>query len=97
MAIWKNSKMFFIRSDGADIVHNYSFQVLIDDKRIAVSYFAEGESISYTGVNKNNDHIFLECHELDGEASLHRLPNATLLIGTWVEGGDEGFWKIELK
>lgn len=97
MAIWKNSRLYGVSLDGNITEVNYPCQVIIDEKRIVVSYFEEGEAISYTGANKNNDHFFLECHEINGEASLHRFPNANLLVGTWVEDGEEGFWKIELK
>lgn len=97
MSIWKNSKMFSITTDGSVTQDNYPCQVLIDDKRIVVSYFEEGESVSYTGTNKKNDHFYLECNELDGKASLHRFPQSDVLIGGWVEEGDEGFWKIKLK
>ena len=96
MAIWKNSKMFSICSNGTHIF-DYTLEVIIDEDRIAISYLDEGKPMTYKGSNNHSDHFRLQCNENGGHGSLHRFPDEEKLEGSWVEGGVEGFWIIELK
>jgi hypothetical protein len=96
MAIWKNSNMFST-TFGAKDIDNGLCEVLIDDNRIVVSYFIDGHGIEYTGVNNNDGHFRVQCRQLNGSGTLHKFKDENILEGSWVEGGYEGFWKIELK
>lgn len=97
MPIWKGSKMFSILSDGKGIFPDTPCQVIIDDKRIVVSYFEDNKGIEYVGVNENDGHFKVKCNQKDGHGTLHKFKDGNILEGYWVEEGYEGFWRIELK
>ena len=97
MSIWKNSKMFCITSGGDITADNFPCEVLIDDKNIVVSYFEEGKPIKYAGANKLDGHFRLQCNENGGYCTLHKFADENIMNGFWVEGGAEGFWRVELK
>jgi len=97
MAIWKNSKMFSICSDGSDIILDEPCQVIIDDKRIVISYFDEGQGIEYIGVNNNDGHFKVKCKQTGGYGNFHKFNSENNLEGFWIEDGYEGFWRIQLK
>ena len=78
------------------VLNNFTCEVLIDEKRIVVSYFEEGKPLSYVGANKKNGHFRLQCNANGGYGTLHKFPDEDILEGFWIEGGDEGFWRIEL-
>ncbi|MGN6486305.1 MAG: hypothetical protein ACTHLT_00615 [Devosia sp.] len=49
----------------------------------------------YTGYEVGPGHYQLECRELNGTATLHRMPDEDILEGRWKEG-NFGMWMIEL-
>ncbi len=63
---------------------------------IIVSYEGEDGYTIYQGKDHGNEHYVLECPELQGKATLHRIHGSSFLEGSWVEKGTRGFWKITL-
>ena len=89
--MWKCSKIVsYVEDDGAGC------EVRIDGSKIVVSYEDNGPTL-YEGEEVAPGHYVLSCRTKRGIASLHRMPDTSILEGHWVEAGNEGMWRIELR
>ena len=98
MPIWKNSLMTTAYLDDSFADVDDPCEVRITDSEIVVSYINEDESgyDLYKGQEIADGHFKLFCEEKQGKATLHLVENENVLEGFWVEGGNQGFWRIEL-
>ena len=78
-----------------DASENFPCVVKITDREILVEYDDEG-LVQYRGVNDGSGHFLLTAPMVEGRASLHRFPDASIVEGSWVEGSYRGMWRIEL-
>jgi hypothetical protein len=98
MPIWEDRLMTTAFLDGTP-AEDASCDVRIDDSSIVVNFDHEeyGGEIIYRGRNDGSGHFELTCDERPNwRASLHRFPQGMILEGYWIEGRNEGFWRIEL-
>ena len=95
MPVWPNSKMITVYYDGTEM-GEYPCEVRIDENEIVVSYKEDNMHVLYKGKSNGIGHYYLTCSEQNGEASLHRFPDAVILDGHWLEGVYKGFWRIYL-
>jgi hypothetical protein len=72
-------------------------QVRIDGTKIVVSYEQHDGRTIYEGEEVAPGHFTLTCTRKGGRATLHRIPDENLLEGYWIEGQDQGMWRIALK
>ena len=56
----------------------------------------DGGDWMYRGKEEDPGHYRLECRELEATATLHRFKGASVLVGNWIEEGQEGMWLIRL-
>jgi hypothetical protein len=70
--------------------------VRIDDTQIRIEYTFDDERTQYEGRAIAPGHYRLECPERNGYATLHRIPDSSILEGSWIEDGERGMWRIEL-
>lgn len=97
MSIWKSAQFdTFYYYDGADT--NTPCEVTLDGSELTVSYQADDASgyVVYKGRETAPGHFELTAPTVGGRATLHRFPDAALLVGCWSEDGDRGMWRIEL-
>jgi hypothetical protein len=95
MPVYRNSKADMYYADGVE--RNEPCEVRIgEDGSIAVSSQAEDGPQVYEGKEINSGHFTLECARKRGRATLHRVPGENVLEGWWLEGGEEGMFRIEL-
>ena len=91
MSIWKHS---LLASYYRDIKGEY--QVRIDGTKIVVSYEQHDAPTVYEGEEVASGHFKLTCARKSGCATLHRTPGENLLEGHWIEGQDQGMWRMQL-
>jgi hypothetical protein len=72
-------------------------QVEIRGSKIVVSYEQHDGLVVYEGEEIAPGHFELACARKSGRATLHRVPGGNLLEGHWVQGRDQGMWRIQLK
>ena len=72
-------------------------QVRIDGAKIVVSYEQHDGPTVYEGEEVTSGHFKLTCARKKGHATLHRMPGENLLEGYWIEGENQGMWRIRLK
>lgn len=97
MTIWKNAHFdTFYYYGEADT--STPCEVTLGHGALTVSYQAEGASgyIVYKGRETARGHFELTAPAVDGRATLHRFPDAALLVGCWAQDGDRGMWRIDL-
>lgn len=71
--------------------------VKLDGDQIRIEYNEEdsgGILRSYRGYVDEEGHYRLECPEVRGHGKLQKFFDDQILIGDWIEGQDEGLWKI---
>lgn len=95
MTIWNQCKMSTLYYSDDDASENFPCVVKITDREILVEYDDEG-LVQYRGVNDGSGHFLLTAPMVEGRASLHRFPDASIVEGSWVEGSYRGMWRIEL-
>ena len=96
MPVYKNSKADVYYAEGVD--HAEACQVRIgEDGSIALSYQGDEGPVVYEGTEVGSGHYALKAASVNGEVTLHRVPNEDVLEGWWLEGGYEGMWRIELE
>lgn len=59
--------------------------------------FEDDGIVQYRGKNNDDGHFELFSAEVDGVATLHKLPHKMALEGSWIEGADRGMWVISLR
>lgn len=74
---------------------DYPCVVKIDDNDILIEYEDDGIR-QYRGRNDGTGHFVLYAPDIDGKGSLHMFPGATILQGSWIEGGVRGMWCFQL-
>ena len=79
----------------ADASDDWPCIVKIEDNKILVEYDYEGIT-QYKGEDHGDGHYSLTSDDVSGKASLHMFPEASLLVGSWNEGGNRGMWQIKL-
>jgi hypothetical protein len=97
METWKDARFDSFYYDAAADT-NESCEVILNDGELTISYWDDdikGPAI-YKGREVAPGHFELTAPMLNGRATLHRLPDAVLLVGSWVEDGERGMWQIEL-
>ena len=97
MALWKNCIMETFYYDGPS--DSAPCQVRIDGDKIVVSYKDENyvRMVDYKGDDRGVGHYVLDCPEVQGRATLHRLTKDSASIeGYWEEGQGRGMWRIKL-
>jgi hypothetical protein len=95
MPIYRNSKADTYYNDGAD--YAAPCQVRIENGSITVSYEAKGQQVDYEGKEIEPGHFILKSASMEGNATLHKVPNEGVLEGWWLEGDYEGMWRIKLE
>lgn len=96
MPTWK-AKMETAFYDDTPAYEHEDCEARIEDSGdIVVSYEGEYSYNVYQGKDHGNGHYILECPELQGKATLHRIHGSRFLEGSWIEEGTRGFWKITL-
>jgi hypothetical protein len=95
--VWKKSLMTTAFFDDTEAYEDEECVVRIDEKSIEVSYDNKEENVIYRGKNDESGHFELICPERNGRASLHMFENGKFLEGYWVESGEKGFWRIQLR
>lgn len=96
MPTW-DAKMETVYYDATPANEHQDCKVRIDDNGdIVVSYEDDVGLTIYRGQDHGYGHYKLECPELRGKATLHRMEDSRFLEGYWIEKGARGFWKIIL-
>jgi len=95
MALYRNSKISTYAADGLD--SGYPCEVRIGGGSIVVSYRRDDGLVLYEGNEVESGHYNLVAQAVGGKATLHKIPNEDVLGGSWLEGGYEGMWRIELE
>ena len=98
MALYRNSRMY--TGYGPAYGEGRPCEVRIGDGSIVVSYpDEEGRAgfVVYEGNEVASGHYALMALAVNGTATLHKIPNEDILEGSWVQGGDEGRWRIDLE
>jgi hypothetical protein len=93
MQLWKHSTLvsFYHRSIKGEC------KVRIDGDKIVLSYEQHDGLTVYEGEEVAPGHFKLTCARKGGQATLHRVPGEDLIEGHWVEGHNQGMWRILLK
>jgi hypothetical protein len=93
MGIWKYSTLasFYHRSIKGECI------VRIDGAKIVLSYEQHDGLTVYEGEEVAPGHFKLTCARKGGQATLHRVPGENLIEGHWVQGPNQGMWRIQLK
>jgi hypothetical protein len=98
MPLYRNSRMYTAYGPAYD--EGRPCDVRIGDGSIVVSYpDEEGPAgfVVYEGNEVASGHYALMAQAVNGTATLHKIPNEDILEGSWVQGGDEGRWRIDLE
>ena len=95
MQEFKNSSYETYYPDG-EAEFDLECRVRIDEEMIVISYDGEDEVVTYRGHSIGPGHYKLQGDGFDGSASLHRVPGADILEGSWLEGSYRGMWRIKL-
>jgi hypothetical protein len=90
---WKHSTLasYYHRNNKGEC------NVRIDGAKIVLSYEQHDGLTVYEGEEIAPGHFKLTCARKGGRATLHRIPGKDLIEGHWVEGQDQGMWRIQLK
>jgi hypothetical protein len=72
-------------------------KVRIDGTKIVLSYEQHDGLTVYEGEEVCPGHFSLTCARKGGRATLHRMPGEDVVEGHWVEGQNQGMWRIQLK
>jgi len=97
METWKDARFDAFYYD-AKADTDEPCEVILNDSELTVSYWDEdinGYAI-YKGKEVASGHFELTAPMVNGRATLHRLPEALLLVGSWEENGERGMWRITL-
>ena len=94
MPVFNSSKMSTLSASGWDVD---SCDVRIDGDSILVAYRDGPAQVFYRGKQNGPGHFELAMENGDGKATLHQFPGRDLLEGWWVEDGELGAWRIELR
>ena len=70
--------------------------VRIGSGRLVVEYQESGRTHSYSGPEEGAGHYRLISTTHDARGTLHMFPNEDVLVGEWIENGQEGLWRIYL-
>ncbi|MBI5241393.1 MAG: hypothetical protein HY926_13050 [Elusimicrobia bacterium] len=79
---------------------DYPCEIKLDGAEILVTYADEDfhpNGAFWRGTETTPGHYQLRLDGGDGQASLHRFPDSTILEGYWREDGEDGMWRIELR
>ncbi|ESY01396.1 hypothetical protein [Mesorhizobium sp. LNJC405B00] len=95
MTVFKNCTMTMFTAEG-EWDWGDSCEVRISDGSIAVSYRDDGQLVVYEGPELEPGHFKLQFSAMNGRATLHRFAGADILEGHWIEGGNQGMWRIQL-
>lgn len=76
---------------------NGECKVRIDGRKIVLSYEQHDGLTVYEGEEVAPGHFSLTCARKGGRAILHRMPGEDVIEGHWVEGQNQGMWRIQLK
>lgn len=96
--VWSKSRMDIAFYDHTPAWEGESCEVRISESEVVITYEeADGEIVEYRGKNDPSGHARLRCPEWKGETSMHRSPGSKVLEGFWIEDGEKGFWRIQLK
>lgn len=93
MPVWKNCTMSSYYADG--LVENPCV-VKIDGGKIVIEYMDGSNRLTFAGTELAPGHFKLEATTHRGSATLHRFPDDDILVGWWVEEGQQGLWRIDL-
>ena len=91
MSIWKHSLLA-----SYDRERKGKCEVEILGSKVVVSY-AQHDGPFYEGEEVAPGHFELACARKSGRATLHRVQGENLLEGYWVQGQDQGMWRIQLR
>lgn len=98
MSKWSESRFDTFYYD-AKADPNELCEVILNDGELTVSYYdedIEGYAV-YKGRESSPGHFELAAPMVNGRATLHRLPDADLMVGSWEEDGMRGMWQIRLQ
>lgn len=100
--IWSKSTMAHLFYDNEEADEHEPCLVSLEDGVLVLEYDDEDSAgrpirAHYRGAEQGEGHFQLACVETGGKATLHRFPGASLLEGSWTEGGYRGMWRITLK
>ena len=93
MANWKRSLLASHYARGI----KGECSVRIDGSKIVVSYEQHDGPTVWEGKEVAPGHFELTCARKGGRATLHRMPGEDLIEGHWMDGKDQGMWRIQLK
>jgi hypothetical protein len=93
-AVFKKSLIDSYTSEGVD--KNYPAQVRLDESSVSVSYEGGDGIVVYEGNKTEHGYFRLHCLRTGGRATLHLIPEDDILEGSWLQGGEEGMWRIDL-
>jgi hypothetical protein len=68
--------------------------MLLDGKRMVVSFTCNGTERVWRGKEMAKDHWSLRCVDVAGTASLHRFAESLLFVGSVKESGGNYLWKV---
>lgn len=94
--IYTNCKMDTVYYDETSADLSCDCELKFASNKIVVSYKNDDDYIVYKGESKGYGHYLLTSPNNNGRASLHMFADSSYLDGYWEEGGDTGFWRIEL-
>ncbi len=97
METWKDARFDAFYYD-AKADTDEPCEIILNDGELTISYWDEdiaGYAI-YKGKEVAPGHFELAAPMVNGRATLHRLPDALLLVGSWEEDGERGMWRVEL-
>ena len=96
MPLYKNSKAdVYYGDDEANF--GEPCEVKIEGASIVLSYKDDDTTVVYEGTEVGSGHFTLQAPSVNGKATLHKVPNESVLEGWWAEDDYEGMWRIELK
>ncbi len=95
MTLYRNSKIDTYTAEGLDAGH--PCEVRIAEDFVVVSYKIDDGFVIYEGRETEKGHYALSAKATNGKATLHKIPDEDILEGSWLEGGYEGMWRIELE
>ncbi|MDD5034479.1 MAG: hypothetical protein PHE55_06940 [Methylococcaceae bacterium] len=101
MPTWNNCKYdnLFYDKEAAGV--DWKCSVEITEGHIRVWYDDEDENgraivTTYEGKENGVGHFELSAPSVNGRATLHMFDGGKILEGFWVEGGEQGMWRIKL-
>ena len=101
MPVYPNARMYTYAAHGDVERQPCAVRIGDGDGLIVVEYQQESGRrrvvILYEGNEVESGHYTLTAQAVNGTATLHKIPNEDILEGSWVQGGDEGRWRIDLE